>query len=62
MAPKRSAREGDWRLAPIRTYAEVVAIMRRNGDDGITTSTIWHYEQSAMRKLREALADLEDSF
>lgn len=45
---------------PIRTYREVVAIMRKRGDSTITTSHIHWYEQSAFRKLRPLLEDIRD--
>ena len=52
----------DAHTGPIRTYAEVVAAMRARGDNGITTSTVWWYEQSAFRKLRKALSDIYDDY
>lgn len=40
---------------PIRTYRQVVAAMRKQGDKTITVNQIWYYEQSAFRKLRKLL-------
>ena len=51
--------EPDWTLAPIRTYDEVVRVMHLQGDLSLTRSMVHWYEQSAMRKLREGLKDLE---
>ena len=41
----------------IRTYEQVATIMRRNGDETITRGHIHYYEQSALRKIREALEE-----
>ena len=50
------ATAADQRTAPIRSYKEVVAIMRVRGDTTLTVQHIHYYEQSAFRKLRKLLA------
>ena len=55
----RNTTEPDWTIAPIRTYDEVVRAMRKQGDLSLTRSMVHWYEQSAIRKLREGLKDLE---
>jgi len=49
---------GDYRTAPIRTYAEVAAEMRRRGCAKMTAKQVWWYEQSAFKKLRPLLRGL----
>ena len=52
----------DLLVAPVRTYDQVVAIMRAKGDEKITRQHIYYYEQSAFRKLRAAMPEYEDYF
>lgn len=59
---KRLTANVDHCVSPIRTYSEVVAIMREQGDATITINHLPYYEKSAFRKLRVALEDLADYF
>lgn len=52
---RQLAANTDHYTAPIRTYAEVVAVMRAKGDKTITVNSIYWYERSAFRKLRPLL-------
>jgi len=54
--------DGDYRTAPIRTYEQIAAAMRRSGDATITAGHIHYYEASAIKKLRAELAEFEDYF
>jgi hypothetical protein len=56
---KHRADLGDPQTAPIRTYAEVAAEMRRRGDTGITTGVVYWLERSAFRKLKWAMYEME---
>lgn len=50
----------DYKTGPIRTYAQVVDAMRKQGDTRITIQQIHWYEQSALKKLAELLIEYQD--
>jgi hypothetical protein len=50
----------DYTTAPIRSYSEIVQIMRSRGDATITVSQIHYYLDSAFRKIRKALESVKD--
>jgi len=52
----------DTHAGPIRSYSEVVEIMRQRGDKTITKNQIYWYERSAFRKLRPLLEGWSDYF
>jgi hypothetical protein len=52
----------DQSIAPIRTYEQVAAEMRRRGDMTMKKVSVRYYEQQAFKKLREALAEYAGDF